>query len=165
MSFCPLNVSWSIRIHCNWLLAVQLKASEVEVLLFTICDWTHDCHFNVSMNYLNTWSLLVSTLIVCERLSAMDYHIPLPHSTCQNFWFKFPWVPPFRYFRNVGLDYPPPPNENLSRSLHFRFQLVWSNPPPLCGSWCVETNRCIPQGYRFVQKSKSELHRSQWSHS
>ena len=80
----------------------------------------------------------------------------------------------------VGLDYPhppPPPNENLARTWNFGFELVWgtlphpkmkiwsgldtfdlswsgvSLPPPLrtyCGSWWVETNRCIPLGYHLV---------------
>ena len=34
-------------------------------------------------------------------------------------WFKNPRVPP-----------PPPENENLGRSWHFEFELVWRVPPP-----------------------------------
>ena len=95
----------------------------------------------------------------------------LPHSSYQNFWFKIPWVPPLKYFRNVGLDNPPP-HENLVRTCYLGFELFWSTPPPmkiwpdwgtldlswagvppppwkyLCGSWYVETNHCILQRYK-----------------
>ena len=46
-----------------------------------------------------------------------------------------------------GLHPLPSKNENLDRSWHLGSELVWSTPPNLCGSWCAETNRCIPQGY------------------
>ena len=79
----------------------------------------------------------------------------LQHSSYQNFWFKIPWVPPLKYSRNVVWSTPSPSptpnkilsglgtwdlswsgvtplpgNENLVRTLHFGFELVWSNPPP-----------------------------------
>ena len=95
----------------------------------------------------------------------------LPNSSYQDFWFKIPWVPPLKYFRKYF-------NENFVRTWHFGFELVWSSncPPPTpinenlvrtwhfgfeleypplpkdsCGSWCVETNCCIPQAYHFIQ--------------
>ena len=78
----------------------------------------------------------------------------LPHSSYKDFWFKNPWVPPLKYFRNVGLEYlspPPPPPMKIWSTWHLGFELVSSKPPthpPLskdlcCGSWCVETNRCF----------------------
>ena len=52
---------------------------------------------------------------------------------------------------------PPPPNENLVRSWHFEFWLPKNTPPQPLENWtkglqleCVETNRCIPQGYRLI---------------
>ena len=105
----------------------------------------------------------------------MHYHIPKPVGKyfAQNCLSAL-----LKYFRNVGLENTPPPppeNENLGRSWHLGFELVWSIPPPppikfgqilalgilgfelvwrttpdLCGSWCVATNCCIPQGYRLV---------------
>ena len=53
-------------------------------------------------------------------------------------------MPLLKYFRNVGLECPPPApeNENLGRSWHFEFELVWRS--------YVETNRCIPRGYHLV---------------
>ena len=39
---------------------------------------------------------LVATHVVCERLSTIHYHIPV---------IKI-FVPPLKYFRNVGLEYP-----------------------------------------------------------
>ena len=54
----------------------------------------------------------------------------LPELGLANILLKNAWVPPFKYFRNVGLDHPHPPNENLDRSWHFEFKLVWTNPVP-----------------------------------
>ena len=99
---------------------------------------------------------LVAAGVVCERLSAVHY-------SYQDFWFEIPWVSPLKYLRNVGLEYPLPmkiwsgigtgmeylPLENLARLRYFGLELVWSTPPPpqdlCCGSWYVETNRCIPK--------------------
>ena len=72
-------------------------------------------------------------------------------------------------------DPPPPGNENLGRSWHFEFELVWRVPPTpsqirkwkfgqIFALWVwvglestpspfleyVETNRCIPKGYHLV---------------
>ena len=57
----------------------------------------------------------------------MQYHIPVARS----FGSKFLECPLLKYFRNVGLEYPLPPkkNENLGRSWHFGFELVFSIPP------------------------------------
>ena len=45
---------------------------------------------------------------------------------------------------------PPPPMKTRTDlgTLDFNWHRV--SPPNLCGSWCVETNRCIPQVYRLV---------------
>ena len=76
--------------------------------------------------------LLVSTYVVCERLSVMHYHIPVGTFQLAEFVFKIPLVPPLKYFGNAGLEEPPSPrNENLCRSRHFEFELVWSSPPPM----------------------------------
>ena len=75
---------------------------------------------------------LVSTHVVWDIICDA-----LPHCSYQNFWFKIPWVPPFKYFRNVGLEYPRSPPRR-----QWKF-----GQKDLCGSWCVETNR---QGYRLL---------------
>lgn len=49
--------------------------------------------------------------------------------------------------------HPHPNNENLGRSWHFGFVLVWSTWWG-GGGWCVETNHSIPQGYRLVHTCK-----------
>ena len=90
-------------------------------------------------------SSLVSTHVVCERLSAMHYHIPVnrifgskflecPHSSISEMW--------------SGVNLPPP-----SPQWKFGFSGVPTIPPPskdLSGSWCMKTNRCVPQGYHLV---------------
>ena len=99
---------------------------------------------------------LVSTHVVCERISAMQEQARLPEFLVQNSLSA-----PTQAFEECGvqstLPLPPPPrNENLVRTWDFGFQLVQSNSPRhLCGSCCVETNRCIPQGYRLVSHSVS----------
>ena len=55
-------------------------------------------------------------------------------------------MPPLKYLRNVLSRISPPPpqeNENLVRTWEFLSSQEY--PPP-----CVETNRCIPHGYRLV---------------
>ena len=50
-----------------------------------------------------------------------------------------------------------PPPWKFGQHLAFGFEMVWSSPPTpkdLCGSRCVETNRCVPQGHRLVFCSK-----------
>ena len=53
---------------------------------------------------------------------------------------------PLKYFRNVGLEYPPPPpaeNKNLGRSWHFGFELVWGGPPTPTGFYGARMWRLI----------------------
>ena len=40
----------------------------------------------------------------------MHYDIPVTRIWLAEFVFKIPWVPKFKYFRNVGLDHLPPPS-------------------------------------------------------
>ena len=89
----------------------------------------------------------------------MRYYIPLARtfgSKFQECWSGGPPPPQWKLGQDltlgiwVGLEYPPPnENENLARLRNFGFELVWRT-KHFCGSWCVETNRCIPQGYRLV---------------
>ena len=126
--------------------------------------------------------MLVSTHLVCERLSAIHYHIPVtrifgskflecPHSSILGMlvWStpvlpNAPNPPPIMKIW-PGLDtldlswfgvpppLPPPLKMKIWPDLGTLY-LSWSGVPhpphDLCGSWCVETNRCIPQGYRLV---------------
>ena len=62
------------------------------------------------------YPLLVSTNVICERLSVMHYKFQLVESLVQN------------SLRNVCLECPPPPNKNLGKSWHF--ELSWSGVPP-----------------------------------
>ena len=95
-------------------------------------------------------------------------------------------MPPLRYLRNVVSRLsPPPPNENCSGKWDFGFDLDQSTPPPrkwkfgqdlghwilgwpriLAGppppQWCMETNRCILQGYRLVLLVALALVTSYW---
>ena len=97
--------------------------------------------------------------------TAMHYHIPVTRT----FGSKFLACPHSSIWR---VAWSTPENENLVRTWHLGFELVWSTlslenenlirtwllwiwvgleyPQDLFGSWCVETNRCIPQGYRLV---------------
>ena len=47
---------------------------------------------------------------------------------------------------------PPPPNEKLARTWHFEFWVAENTPLPggQLELKCVETNRCIPEGYRLL---------------
>ena len=55
----------------------------------------------------------------------------LPHSSYQDFWFKNPWVPPLKYFRNVGLEYPPPhPPWKFGQDLALGIWVGMEYPPP-----------------------------------
>ena len=66
---------------------------------------------------------------------------------------------PTQVFEEYGLEYPPSPKKKKIWSglgtLGLSRSGVAPPPPPakkdLCGSWCVETNRCIPQRYRLVK--------------
>ena len=119
-------------------------------------DFLHDfaTHlFNDTYNPI--YRSLVSTHVVYERLSLMHYHIPVSKYLVQNFLSAATQV-----FQECWSGVPPPPpprspSENLGRSWHLEFEWVWSTclippPPPSSGSWCVGTNRCIPQGYRLI---------------
>ena len=90
---------------------------------------------------------------ICDSL-----HIPV----ARNVGSKFPECPHSMYFRNVG---PPHPQWKFGgRSCHIEFDLVSSTPPPwkfgqilspptahtVSGSSYMETNCCIPRGYRLV---------------
>ena len=55
---------------------------------------------------------LVSTHMVCKRLSAMHYHI----RSYQNF------VPPLKYLRNVVSRVPPPPLKNEKLVMTWDFE-------------------------------------------
>ena len=79
---------------------------------------------------------LVSTHVVCERLTAMQQQARLPEFLVQNSLsaptqvFQECWsgVPPpwkwkFGQIWHLGFD---PPNEKLDRSWHFGFELVWN---------------------------------------
>ena len=87
----------------------------------------------------------------------------LPHSSYQNLWFKILWVPPLKYLRNVvsGVTASPSPLPP-SKWKFGQDSALWSGVTPvtppaphkdLCWSWCVETNRCIPEGYRLVSEA------------
>ena len=115
--------------------------------------------------------LLVSTHVCDRHYLRCITTFQLPEFLVQNSLGA-----PTQVFEECGLEYPPQtPNQNLVRTGHMGFELVWSAPPPknkiwsglgtldlswsgvppppakdICGSWCVETNRCIPQGYRIV---------------
>ena len=95
---------------------------------------------------------LVSTHVVCERISAMQEQARLPEFSVQNSLSA-----PTQVFEECGAQSTPPPTPTMKIwTWDFGFQLVQSNTPRhVCGSWCVETNRCIPQGYRLVSHSVS----------
>ena len=63
------------------------------------------------------------------------------------FWCKIPWVPPLKYLRNVVSRIHPPQMKNWTGIGTFEFWVVKNTPLRMCG---VETNRCIPYGYRLV---------------
>ena len=90
--------------------------------------------------------LLVSTYVVCERLSVM--HEPAgvvenlvqnstvyPYSAIQNTPPPLPPPPKMKIVRNLGtltfqLQNTPPPNENCQKSWHFDFSVAEYPPPP-----------------------------------
>ena len=57
--------------------------------------------FSTIRRALNSSHLLVAKHVVCERLSVMQ---GLQEYGLGNILLKIPWVPPRKYFRNVGLD-------------------------------------------------------------
>ena len=91
---------------------------------------------------------LVSTYVVCERLSAMQQQTKLPELLVQNSlstptssisgMLVWSAPPPTRLTRSRDFGFelvwsnplPSPPQENLARLREFGFELVWSNPPP-----------------------------------
>ena len=84
---------------------------------------------------------LVSTYVVCVRLSVMHYTFQWPE-----FLIKNSLSAPTQIFQECWSGVPPPPHENLRRSWHFGFELVWNTPPQhhttpppknenLCRSW------------------------------
>ena len=107
--------------------------------------------------------LLFSKHVVCERLSAMHYHIPAtrmfgskflecPHSSIWEMWSGVPptlqplkmkiWSGAGTWDLNWSGVNPPPPYEHLVRTWHLGLRCP---PKDLCGSWCVETDRYIPK--------------------
>ena len=69
----------------------------------------------------------------------------------QNFWFILPRIPYSWVAENTLIL--PTENENLARTWHFEFWVVKNKPRPPMGKLeleCVETDRCIPRGYRRV---------------
>ena len=69
--------------------------------------------------------LLVSTYVVCERLSVMHYTFQLPEFLVQNSLSA-----PTQVFQECWSGVPPlPENETLGRSWHFGFGLVWITTP------------------------------------
>ena len=110
----------------------------------------------------NKWHLLVSTYIVCERLSVMQRQARLPEIFHQIAQFtpvlefgSRPPPPPPALKKNWVLTFQNTPhpikNWNLGRSWQFGFWISRTPPPPI--RWqlqYVETNRCIPQGHHLV---------------
>ena len=71
----------------------------------------------------------------------------------QNFLVQNSLSTPTKYLRNVGLEHPTW-KWKFAQILALWIWVGLEYPRPhkdLCGSWCVETNRCIPQGYRLVR--------------
>ena len=104
--------------------------------------------------------------VVCERLSAMHYHIPVsrifgpkflecPSSSISGILSGVPPSPPkMKIWSGLGtwnlswsaVSRPSPPKMEILSGL-FTLDLSWSRVPPskgLCGSWCVEANCSIP---------------------
>ena len=77
-------------------------------------------------------SLHVRDYLWCKAFQSMAW---------QNLWSKFPSVPT-QVFQECWSEPLPP----------FPKMQIWTDlgTLELCESWCVETNRCIPQGYRLV---------------
>ena len=76
------------------------------------------------MIYICCW--LVSTYVVCERLSVMQRQAGVVENLVQRsqftlFWDLVPSLPPLP---------PSPENESLARSRHFNFSLQENTPPP-----------------------------------
>ena len=67
----------------------------------------------------------VSTHVVCERLSAMHYHIPVTRIFGWEF-LEFP----HSSISGMLVWSTPTPNENLAWLRDFGFELVWSTTPP-----------------------------------
>ena len=92
---------------------------------------------------------LVSTQVVCERLSVMQRHARLPelfnHFARNSLFLTTQEYPPWKWKvgQNLALwvlttqEYPPPKNINLGRSWHFGFRLLKNTP--------------LPQKYKFRQ--------------
>ena len=126
-------------------------------------------------------SSLVATPVACGRLSTIHYRIQVtkifgskilecPHSSISGMLvWSTPPPPPMKIWSGLGTwdlswyGVPPCKNENLTRLRDFGFEFVSSKPPSpppkdlCCGSWCVETNRCFPQGYRLVYTVRQRL--------
>ena len=130
-------------------------------------------------------SLLVSTHVVfCDALPHSSYQnlagricvqnsSSAPTQVFQECWSWPPpplkmqiWTDPGTWGLSWSGPPPPPPmpspeNADLDRSWHFGFELVWTT----SGNWCVETNGCIPQGYRLVvpvrlNTARSHVHKT-----
>ena len=87
---------------------------------------------------------------MCERPSGIPYHIPgtrifgskfleyLRYSSMWGMWcLEYPSFTKMKNWSELGI-----------------LDFSWSGEPPpspdLCGTWCVETNHCIPLGYRLI---------------
>ena len=98
------------------------------------------------------------TNVVYERLSVMrDYLWCKGFHGMAKFVLKIPWLPPLKYFSNVGLNhhptlFPPPRKCRFGEILALGVDLVWTTTIPSSWIMCVETNRCIPQRYRLVYR-------------
>ena len=72
---------------------------------------------------------LVSTHVVCERLSAMQEQASLPEFLVKNSLSAPAQV--FQQYWSSPLSAPPPrPPTKNENWIGFRFELVWSTPPP-----------------------------------
>ena len=109
--------------------------------------WTSDK--SATKNFQTLPDALILLDVVCERLSAMQ---GLPELGLTNLLLKIPWVLPLKYLRNVGMGRA---GQDLALWIWVGLEYTSTSPRTpiprdLCTSWCVETNRCIPQGYRLV---------------
>ena len=93
---------------------------------------------------------LVSTYVPCETLSTMQQEARLPQFLVQNSLSAHTQV-----FQKCWSRVPPPSQilkfcQDLALGIWVGLEYPHPSPYDLCGSWGLETNRCIPQGYRLV---------------
>ena len=111
-----------------------------ETLLILRRFWVCFCYTFCLFWRMLKWTYVISSVweIICDAVASLGL---------ENFWFILPRIP-YSCQSSTPL---PPGNENLVRIWDFEFWVAKNTSPPgHGGDECVETNHCIPQGYRLV---------------